>query len=174
MKFNPRPLALIALAFTSTAFAQGKTDFALNDGQVRFHVPPTWTAIMEKADGNPQAVAFQVPDPSTKGSDDTASVTVKTRHLKVSAEFAAVMQDELNHAQAQGGYENDAANTNASTHQYFVVRGKTRYQVRDSFIQSGDTSVQVRCQRPLIAATPPAWIAEFDNGCNSVAGSLRQ
>ena len=65
--------------FSSALFAQAKTDYALNGDQVRFRVPPDWTAIMEKADGDPQAVIFQVPDPTAQGTEDTASVTIKTR-----------------------------------------------------------------------------------------------
>ncbi|MFI4969954.1 MAG: hypothetical protein ACHP7D_07090 [Lysobacterales bacterium] len=167
-------LAVLAVAFATSAFAQGKTDYTLNEGKVHFHVPASWTAVMEKADGNPQAVAFQVPDSSAQGSDDSATVTVKTRQIAGSAAFAGVVQDELDRSKAQGGYETDATNKDSAIHQYFVVRGKTRYLVRDSFYLTGDISVEVRCQRPLLAATPAAWNAEFDNACNSVVASLKQ
>jgi hypothetical protein len=141
---------------------------------VHFHVPASWTAVMEKTDGSPQAVAFQVPDASAQGSDDSATVTVKTRQLDAPAAFAGIVQDELGRSKEQGGYEADASNTDSSIHQYFVVRGKTRYLVRDSFYLTGNVAVEVRCQRPLLAATLPAWNAEFDTACNSVVASLKQ
>ena len=58
MKTLALPLAIACCA----ALAQAKTDYELNAGQVHFHVPGDWTAIMEKADGDPQAVIFQVPE----------------------------------------------------------------------------------------------------------------
>lgn len=167
------PLILLASLAASTAHAQAKTDYSLNGDQVRFHVPAGWSAIMEKADGNPQAVAFQVPDASATGSEDAANVTVKTRQLKAAAEFAATVQDEFERSKAQGGYETDPANKDSAVHQYFVVRGKTKYLVRDSFQLSGTIAVEVRCQRPLLAATPAAWNTEFDAACASVVASLK-
>lgn len=175
MKLIPCLLVLIASsAFSTGAFAQGKTDYTLNNGQVHFHVPASWTAMMEKTDGNPQAVAFQVPDASAQGSDDAADATVKTRQLKGSAEFAGVVQDELERAKSQGGYEKDASNADPSVHQYFVVRGKTKYLVRDSFYLTSDIAVEVRCQRPLLASTPAAWSKEFDAACDNVVASLKR
>lgn len=169
-----RPLAaLIAIACATAAFAQGKTDYTLNDGQVRFHVPADWTAVMEKGDGNPQAVAFQVPDATAQGSDDSATVTVKTRQLQAPAAFAGVVQDELDRSKAQAGYESDASNHDTSIHQYFVTRGKTRYLVRDSYCLTGGIAVEVRCQRPLLAGTPAEWSGGFDAACSAVAASVK-
>lgn len=172
-----RPTRLLAVLLgtfaAATAFAQAKTDYSLNGDQVRFHVPAGWTAIMEKSDGNPQAVAFQVPDASAQGSEDAASVTVKTRQLKDASQFAATVQDEFERSKAQGGYETDPSNKDSSVHQYFVVRSKTKYLVRDSFQLTGTIAVEVRCQRPLLASTPAAWNAEFDDACGAVVASLK-
>ncbi len=167
------PTALFAAFAAATVHAQAKTDYSLNGDQVRFHVPADWTAIMEKTDGNPQAVAFQVPDASAQGSEDVANVTVKTRQLKDASQFAATVQDEFERAKTQGGYEADPANKDTSAHQYFVVRGKTKYLVRDSFQLSGNIAVEVRCQRPMLATTPPAWNSAFDNACGAVVASLK-
>ena len=179
MKLFPRLLILCAVASAASAFpiaahAQGKTDYTLNEGQVHFHAPPTWSAIMEKSDGDPQAIAFQVPDPATQGSEATASVTVKTRQLKSVAEFASTMAMEFERATTQSGYENDASNTNKAVHQYFVMQGKTRYLVRDGFAQSGMVSVEVHCLRPLLATNTPAWNKEFDGACDGILTSLKQ
>lgn len=165
---------LLSALFASAAVAQGRTDYTLNEGQVHFRVPAGWNAVMEKTEGDPQAVAFQVPDETAQGSEDSATVVVKTRRLKAPAAFAAFVQDEHARAESQGGYAKDASNRNDSLHQYFVVRGKTRYLVRDSYFLSGETAVEVRCQRPLLDATPAAWNAQFDSACDGVTTSLKK
>jgi hypothetical protein len=163
---------LVVLLAAGTASAQG-TDFALNDGKVRFRVPATWTAIMEKSDGNPQAIVFQVPDPAAQGTDDAASITVKTRQLRAAGDFADAVQNELALSKAQTGYESDASASDSGVHRYFVMRGKTRYAIRDKFVLIGTVAAQVRCQRPLLDATTKEWTSAYDSGCNSVAASVQ-
>ena len=170
MKALALPLAIVSCAL----FAQAKTDYELNAGQVRFHVPPDWTAIMEKSDGDPQAVIFQVPDAAAQGSEDTASVTVKTRSLKASADFSGFVTEEFERAKGQAGYETDSANKDSSAHRYYVMRNKTRYLVRDTYQLTGNVAVEVRCQRPLIDATPKDWSDRFDAACASVVASLKR
>jgi len=169
-----KPLALLLALVSTAAFAQAKTDYTLNGDQVHFRVPPDWTAIMEKADGDPQAVIFQVPDPATQGTEETASVTIKTRSLKTSADFAGFVQDEFERSKGQAGYENDSANKDSSSHRYFVTRNKTRYLVNDNYHLAGNVAVEVRCQRPLLDATPKSWNDAFDAGCSSVVASLKR
>jgi hypothetical protein len=170
MKALALPLALAS----TLVLAQAKTDYTLNAGQVHFHVPPDWTAIMEKADGDPQAVVFQVPDPATQGSEDTASVTIKTRSLKEGADFQGFVTDEFERAKGQAGYETDSSNKDSSVHRYFVVRSKTRYLVRDSYQLNGSVAIEVRCQRPLLDGTLAEWNDRFDANCASVVASLKK
>jgi hypothetical protein len=158
-------LPLILLIAAAGAAAQDRSDYNLNDGKVRFNVPPTWSAIMEKSDGNPQAIIYQVNDPATEGTDDTASVTVKTRQLKSPTEFADATQNELLLSKAQTGYEGAPDASDTSIHRYFVMRGKTRYAIRDRFVLMGSIAVQVRCQRPLLERTTKEWTSQFDAGC---------
>lgn len=178
MKPNPSRLPLLALLllasnlFVVGAWAQDKTAYSLNEDQVHFHVPPGWSAVMEKTDGNPQAVAFQVSDPTAQGTEDSATVTVKSRLLKNADQFATVMLEEQTHASEQSGFAADASGVGANANQYFVVRGKTRYLVRDAFHRAGGFAVMVRCQRPLLDKTPAAWVSSFDSGCASVAASI--
>lgn len=166
-------LALLLLTAIGTASAQDRTDYNLNEGKISFSVPAGWSLIMEKSDGNPQAIIFVVPDPATEGTDDTASITVKTRKLNSANEFAEATQNELSLSKAQTGYEAEPEGANASVHRYFVTRGDTRYTIRDRFTLLGDVAIQVRCQRPLLAGTTEDWVARFDAGCNSVASSVR-
>ncbi len=168
-----KALALLLLVLAGGAQAQSKTDYTLNDGKVRFSVPAGWTAIMEKSDGNPQAVIFQVPDPATQGTEDTASITVKTRQLRASSDFDEALQNELALSKSQTGYESDLDAGDSSVHRYYVMRGKTRYAIRDRFVLIAGVAVQVRCQRPLLDATSREWTTRYDSGCNSVAASLQ-
>jgi hypothetical protein len=169
MKALALPFALVSLA----AFAQAKTDYALNAGAVHFRVPPDWSAIMEKADGDPQAVIFQVPDPSAQGTEDTASVTVKTRSLKASGDFQGFVTDEFERSKGQAGYETDSATKDSSSHNYFVTRSKTRYHMHDTYQLNGNVAVLVRCQRPILDATPREWRDRFDASCASVIASMK-
>lgn len=171
MKTTAFAALLLALP-GATLHAQGTTGYSLNGDAIHFRVPADWTAVMEKSDGNPQAIAFQVPDPSAQGSQDTANVTIKTRQLKDASEFTATVQDEFQRSKGQAGYEADPSNRDAGAHQYFVVRGKTKYLVRDAFQLIGTIAVDVRCQRPLLSATPAAWNAQFDAACSAVVASL--
>lgn len=166
-------LPLILLLCATGASAQTKTDYNLNDGQVRFSVPSSWTTIMEKSDGNPQAIIFQIPDPATAGTEDTASVTVKTRQLKSPLDFPEAMKNELALSRAQGGYEAEALTDDTGVHNYFVTRGQTRYSIHDKFVLRGTIAVQVRCQRPLLDATTKNWATSYDNGCTSVVASVK-
>ncbi|HJT98541.1 MAG TPA: hypothetical protein VJ696_09520 [Rhodanobacteraceae bacterium] len=169
MKALALPLAL----FGTLVFAQAKTDYTLNGGQVNFHVPPDWIAIMEKSDGDPQAVIFQVPDETAQGTEDTASVTVKTRTLKAGGDFQGFVTDSFERAKGQTGYETDASNKDSSVHRYFVTHNKTRYLVRDTYQLNGTVGIEVRCQRPLLDATPKEWADHFDAACGSVVASLK-
>jgi hypothetical protein len=162
---------MLAALCAMPAFAQDGT-YSLHDGQVSFSVPAGWNALMQKTDGNPQAIAFQVPDPAAQGSDDTASVTVKSRKLANAEQFGVVVREQIDHARQQPGYEPDPAGTDASTHRYHVVRGQTKYLVRDSFQAIGNVAVEVRCQRPLLDATTAAWNARFDSDCGALVASL--
>ena len=168
-----KSLPLILLLATGGAFAQAGVDYNLNDGNIHFSVPEGWGAIMEKSDGNPQAIIFHVIDPAAAGTDDTASVTVKTRQLKAPADFAAAMENEMLLSKAQTGYEAALDGSTSGVHHYHVLRGKTRYDIRDRFSLIGTIAVQVRCQRPILEATTHEWISRFDSGCDSVAASLK-
>ena len=170
MKALALPLAFVSLA----ALAQAKTDYTLNGGAVHFHVPGDWTAIMEKSDGDPQAVIFQVPDPVTQGTEDTASVTVKTRAMKSGDDFQSFVTEAFERAKGQSGYENDATNKDSSVHRYYVTRSKVRYLVRDAYQMNGNVGIEVRCQRPLLDSTPQEWNDKFDAACANVVASMKK
>lgn len=169
----PTLAATLALA-TSALCAQTspQTDYSLNDGKVNFKAPSPWNSVMEKKEGNPQAIAFFIPDPGAQGSEDSTTATVKTRQLADASAFAATIQEEFERARSQSGFEIDPANKDAGVRQYFVTRGKTRYRVRDVARLVGNIAVEVRCQRPLPATAQAAWTAQFDADCERVVASI--
>ena len=172
-----RIMATLTLALLLTgqgAIAAGASQQTLDDGKVHFSVPSGWSTIMEKSDGNPQAIVIQAPDASAATSADAATITVKTRSLDDPSQFASAVQSEFDRSKSQPGYKRDTTVADGSAHQYFVQRGKTRYLVRDSFFLTGTIAVQVRCQRPLIDAIPPSWTSSFDTTCGHVFDSLKQ
>lgn len=175
MKSLSVAIALVLLPAPLVAQAQGSpTSRTLNDGKVHFSVPADWTAVMEKTDGDPQAIAYSVPDPGSGGSDTTATVTVKTRALAAPSAFAGAVQDELERAKQQPGYTRDtAASSDPSVSRYTTLRGKVRYSVADRYFLTGNIAVQVRCQRPEIAANSAEWNAAFDRACAGVFESLK-
>src|SRR5690606_977719 len=114
---NPmKLLPLILLAAIGSAHAQDRTSYNLNDGKITFSVPQGWSAIMEKSDGNPQAITFQIADPAAVGTDDMASVTVKTRQLKSAADSAEATHNEMLLSKAQTGYEAALDGSNTGIH----------------------------------------------------------
>ncbi len=168
-----RLLALLLLTVAGSAHAQSDNDYTLNDGRVKFSVPSAWTAIMEKSDGNPQAISFMVADPATQGTEDFASITVKTRQLRAPDQFGEAVQNEYTLSKAQTGYESDFDDRDNGVHRYHVTRGATRYAIRDRFTLIGNVAVQVRCQRPLLEKTAKDWITRYDSGCDRIAASLK-
>ena len=168
-------MKLIPLIFLlACAHASAQTsDFNLNDGRIRFSVPQSWGAIMEKSDGNPQAIAFAVADPATAGTDDAARVTVKTRQLKAPSEYADAMQNEMLLSKAQTGYAAEVESKESGTHNYTVTRGATTYSIKDQFKLIGNFAVKVRCERPVLKATSKAWSADFERDCAAVSASIR-
>ena len=60
-----RIVAVLAFLLCATAaLAQSKSDYTLYENIIKFKAPSDWAVIMEKKDGNPQFIAFQVKDPA--------------------------------------------------------------------------------------------------------------
>ena len=126
---------------------------------------------MEKADGDPQAVIFEVPDPTAQGTEDTASVTIKTRSLKASADFNGFVQDEFERSKGQSGYENDSSNKDSSVHRYFVEAQQDA--ISGARRLSPDLQHRDRSALPATAAgrNATAWNDTFDADAPAVFAS---
>jgi hypothetical protein len=166
---------LAALAAFATAAAQtpGAGEFTLDQGFVKFNAPPDWPVIMQKTEGNPQFVAFQVKDPADTGSGEATRVTVDTKLLDDSANFQSMVNVGLDKAKQTPGYEQRTDGIDASALRYFALNGKTRYEYRETWYLNGHVMVHARCARPMLATTTAQWTAEYEKGCAQIMQSLK-
>ncbi|HEX7110932.1 MAG TPA: hypothetical protein VF216_00670 [Mizugakiibacter sp.] len=164
------PTLLLVLALP----AAHAGDYALADGGVHFSAPSEWSAIMEKTEGDPQFIAFQVHDPSPSASNSLARVTVSVRRIANDATFAQYVQDQMAHAKGMSGYQPGAAAPTLNRHDYTAVESKVHYSYSERYYHKGKLAVQLRCVRPEASQAGPAWTAAFDRGCDDVAVSLQQ
>ena len=76
-----RLLASLLLTFAAAASADAPGEYDLNGGSIHFSAPPGWNVIMQKTEGDPQVIAFQVRDPAEAGTEEATRVSVTTRKL---------------------------------------------------------------------------------------------
>jgi hypothetical protein len=166
-------LAAFAIIAAVCAHAQGAGDYALAQGFVTFKAPPEWPVIMQKAEGNPQFIAFQVKDPADAGTGEASRVTVETKLLDDSGNFQAMVNGALARVKQSPGYEQRTDGVDASVLRYFALNGKTRYEYRETWYLNGHVLVHVRCARPMLPATTAAWTADYEKGCGQIMQSLK-
>lgn len=169
-----RLLASLFLTFAVVASASAPGEYELNDGSIHFSAPPDWNVIMQKTEGDPQVLAFQVRDPAEAGTEEATRVSVTTRKLDAGAAFQAFVNTALEKARQMSGYEQDPANTDPGSLRYFAKNGQTRYNYRENYYFKNGIGVQLRCVHPVLAATTKQWLADFDRGCEQIAKSLAQ
>ncbi|HVB85005.1 MAG TPA: hypothetical protein VND63_09040 [Rhodanobacteraceae bacterium] len=161
--------AALVLAFGGHAAA---TDYSLAAGSVRFSAPAGWPQIMEKDDGDPQFIAFQVPDPSPTGHEVLARVTVTVHTVSDAQAFKTWVDARLAKARGLPQYKSGDGGTSSSRFTYTAMENGQRLYYRESYFFKGNAGVQLRCVRPLASQAGPAWSADFDRGCTAVARSL--
>jgi hypothetical protein len=165
-------IAIVTL-LAGAAAAQDNGEFSLDQGYVKFKAPPAWPVIMQKTEGNPQVVAFQVKDPADEGTGEATRVTVDTKLLDDSSNFQATVNVGMDKAKQMPGYEQHTEGVDASVFRYFALNSKTRYEYRETWYLNGHLVVHVRCVRPMLAATTAQWTADYDKGCADIMQSLR-
>jgi len=161
-----------ALAVSGAALADSGA-YSLDQGFVHFSAPPEWPVIMQKNEGNPQFIAFQVKDPADTNSGEATRVTVETKLLDDSSNFQSLVNVGLDKAKQMPGYEQRMEGVDSSVLRYFALNGKTRYEYRETWYLNGHVMVHARCARPMLAATTPEWTANYEKGCNLVLQSLK-
>src|SRR5215468_8401184 len=141
-------ILLAALSVASAFAAESKADYTLYERILKFKAPAEWNVIMEKRDGNPQFIAFQVKDPADAGNNEIAQVTVSAKLMHDSSFFQQVSEG-----------------VDPTVMRYYAMNGKTRYEYRETFYLVTHLFLHVRCSRPLLKETTAAWTDAYDKGC---------
>jgi len=155
-----------------SAGAQTPGEFSLNEGIVKFTAPPTWPVIMQKTEGNPQAVAFQVKDPADEGTGEATRVTVGTKLLDDPSNFQALVNADVDKGKQMPDYEKRDS-SDATVLRFVARNGKTRYEYRDTWYLNGHILVHVRCARPMLEKTTAQWTADYEKGCAQIMASAK-
>lgn len=153
--------------------ASSAGSYSLNQGFVNFSAPPDWQVIMEKNEGTPQFIAFQVKDPADTGSGESSRVTVETRLLDNSSNFQAMVNREVDKAKHMADYKQTTEGVPASTLRYHALNGKTQYEYRETWYLNGHVFVHVRCERPMLAKTTAQWTTAYNQGCAQIMQTIK-
>ena len=172
MNFLSRFALLFCLA--GAVHAQTATDYSLNDGAIRFKVPSDWSMILQKTEGSPQAIAFQVKDPADQGTDTATRVTVDTRKFSDAGAFASFVASGMAKAKQINSYAEEVGSNDATHLRYTGMDAGTRYQYRDMYLYRESLGIHVRCVRPLLPATSSAWTKAYEQGCDLLMSSVQQ
>lgn len=166
-------IAASLLCMAGYAVADDNGNFSLDEDYIKFTAPPAWPVILQKTEGNPQFIAFQVKDPADAGTGEATRVSVETKLLDNSSNFQAMVNVGMDKARQMTGYEQHTEGVDPSVLRYYALNGKTRYEYRETWYLNGHVVVHVRCARPMLAATTPQWTADYEKGCSEIMQSLR-
>lgn len=162
----------IFMAVALTCSAAMAADWTMADGAVRFHTPANWTRIMSSP-GEPQVMAFQVPDPSPTGKQTLARVVVTTAKAPDVASFKAVISRARERAATQPGVEIDKRRSNDTRLRYSADENGHRQVVEEHFALVHDHAVEVSCIRPAKSRAGAHWAHDFDAGCRAIVNQVK-
>jgi hypothetical protein len=165
-----RLIAALALLVCTSAFA---ADYSIYENIIKFKTPADWSVIMEKKEGNPQFVAFQIRDPADPGSNEVSQVTINARLMHDSSFFQQQVDAATDKAKQLPGFEQVAEGVDPTVMRYFAMNGKTRYEYRETFYLVSHLFLHIRCSRPMLAATTAAWTDAYNKGCGDLMASLK-
>ena len=169
MPFRFISLALVLVLCARSAAA---ADYSLFENIVKFNVPSDWPVLMEKKDGNPQFMAFQVRDPADPESNEITQVTVNAKLMHDSSFFQQQVDAATDKAKQLPGFEVAKA-ADPNVFRYYAMNGKTRYEYRETFYLVSHLLLHVRCMRPMLAETTQAWSDAYDKACADLMQSLK-
>jgi len=165
-----RLFAFIVMLVVSSGAAAA--DHALFENIIRFQAPDDWSVIMEKKDGNPQFIAFQVRDPADPGSNEITQVTVNAKLMHDSTFFQQQVDAATDKAKQLPGFEVAKA-ADPNVFRYYAMNGKTRYEYKETFYLVSHLLLHVRCVRPMLAETTQAWSDAYDKRCADLMQQLK-
>lgn len=160
---------MILAAIVTVSLAAHAADYSLDEGVVHFAAPDAWPVLMEKQDGDPQFLAFQVRDPASNG-DTLARVTVSTQHAPDAAAFQQFVNEGLAKARRLPGYLSRGQDGGDAAMRYTATENKQKTTYLERYYYRNGIAIQVRCVRP--AAGSAQWSATFDAGCEAIADAV--
>jgi hypothetical protein len=166
-------ILLAALSAASAFAAESKADYTLYEHIVKFKAPSDWNVIMEKKDGNPQFIAFQVKDPADSGNNEIAQVTVSAKLMHDSSFFQQQVDAATDKAKQLPGFEQVTEGVDPTVMRYYAMNGKTRYEYRETFYLVTHLFLHIRCSRPLLKETTAAWTDGWNKNCAELMMSLK-
>lgn len=169
MKRIPMLLAaLFGTAVLALAPAALAADYTLANGAVKFAASDAWPMLMEKLDGNRQFVALQVKVPGD--SDTLARITVTTETVDGIPGFQKFLDTGTARARKLPGFTAERTPGSASSLRYTATENHAQNSYAESYAYRSNLAIQVRCVRPR--ATPAAWNASFDAGCQAIVNAV--
>jgi hypothetical protein len=169
------PALFCALLLGAASAGAHATDYQLADGRVHFSAPDGWPQIMMQTSGNPQFMAFQVPDPSPVAQRVLARVTVTVVKMPDGSAFQQWVNQRVQHSHQLPGYESVAQpGSSSNVVRYTALESGVRMSYSERYFLKGLEGVQLRCLRPNRGAVDAAWVSSFDKGCDAIAASLQQ
>jgi hypothetical protein len=173
MMFHSRFVYVLAgTLLAAGAGAETPSEYSLNDGAVKFNAPANWPVIMQKTEGSPQVVAFQVKDPADEGSGEATRVTVTTKTLEDTSRFQSLVNADVDKGKQMPEYDKRDSG-DPSVLRYVARNDKARYEYRETWYLNGRTLVHVRCARPLLEKTTAQWTADYEKGCAQIMQSAK-
>ncbi|HET8898370.1 MAG TPA: hypothetical protein VFN09_06350 [Rhodanobacteraceae bacterium] len=164
---------LFALAALALPLPSAAASHQLDQGRVRFTAPDGWTVIMEKTDGDPQFLVFQVPNPQAPGT--LSRIGVRLESVAGATGFSDDVKTALRKAKDGQGYKALPAQPGEyATLRYETAAEGVRQSVRLSFIHHGDRAIELSCIRPLEVTASGRWLADWNRACDELAKQLEQ
>ncbi len=162
-------ICMLGTVICSTAVA---ADWTMAHGNVHFHTPASWTRIMSSA-GDPQVMAFQVPDPSPTGKTTLARVVVTTTRAPDVSTFKAFISKAHERAATQPGVKIDKSHSSDTVLRYSADENGTRQVVEEHFVLTADHAIEISCIRPQHSRAGTRWKTAFDTGCHSILKQVK-
>lgn len=160
-------IAALAVSFAALPPARA-TDYQIGDGVVHFAAPDAWTVLMEKRDGDPQFLAFQVPDPGAPAGS-LARITVSTQHAGDARTFQQFVNDGITKSRRLPDFHPDDEHPVVSGRRYTAMENKQKTAYLEYYYFRNGVAIQVRCVRPADANA--RWGSTFDAGCSAIANA---
>lgn len=165
-------LLLLAVLLLLAATAVQATDYTLANGDVHFTAPASWPLVMQ-AKGDPEMMAFQVPDPSPTGDDTLARITVTSTKAADITGFQQYVAERIGAAHSQPSFQEQADQSGPTWIHYTAVEGNHPQTYIERYYFKNGHALQLRCIRPTHSKAGAEWTAAFDRGCDAIAAELK-